>query len=361
MNRLRTFILLAAFLALATAFAACGGGDDGGAESVLDEATFQGVESGDLDLNLTIDATGQDGGDLDVSLSGPFQGSGKDQPPRLAMTAQAHGALAGEQIDFDGGLVLLPNKAYVNYEGTDYEVDPTTYSFVKSTIEEAQKEGGQTADVTGCQEAASGLEVADFVENLTEEGKSNVGGTSTTKVSGDLDVGGTLDALIDLIEEPACKSQLTEEGPFSVTGESLEEARDEVETAVKSAHVEVDVGEDDIVRRLAAQISLQPEAEGNGPESADIDFDLTLNGVNEDQSIVAPAKSKPLSKLFLKLGINPIELLGLIEGGGGAAGLGDLLGQVGGGSGSSGGQSYTECLQGARSAADIQKCGAKLG
>ena len=30
--------------------------------------------------------------------------------------------------------MLLGDKAYVNYEGTEYEVDPTTFSFVKSTV-----------------------------------------------------------------------------------------------------------------------------------------------------------------------------------------------------------------------------------
>ncbi len=366
MNRLRIFILLAALFALATTFAACGSEDSGSPEAVLDNATFKGAESGDIDLSLSVDAKGPEGGDLDVSLSGPFQSGGKGQPPRLSLTMDAKGDLSGEQIDFEGGLVLLPNKAYVNYEGVDYEVDPTTFSFVKSAIEEAQKEGGQASDVTACQEAASELEVADFVENLSDDGSAKVGGTSTTKVTGDLDVPGALDSLVELSNEPACESQLSQvEGPFALTDEGVEEAKSQLEDAVKSAPVEVDVGDDDIVRKVATQLEIEPEEAGTGPEQIAIDFDLTLTGVNEEQSIVAPSKAKPLNDLFLKLKVNPIELLGLLEGGGGGAGaLGDLLGKVGGGSSGSGSgssQSYTECLQGARSAADIQKCGSKLG
>ncbi len=364
MNRLRIFLLFAALLALATVFAACGGEDSGGSAAVLDDATFKGAKSGDLDLSLSVDAKGPEGGNLDVSLSGPFQDEGKGQPPRLSLTVEAKGDLADEQIDFEGGLVLLPNRAYVNYEGVDYEVDPTTFSFVKSALEEAQK-GGEASDVTACQEAASELEVADFVENLSEEGGANVGGAPTTTVSGDLDVSGTLDALTELADEPACEAQLGKaEGPFALTDEGVEEAKDQLESALKSAPVEVNVGEDDIVRRLAAKLELEPEEAGSGPERIDLDFDLALTGVNEEQSIVAPSKAKPLNDLFLKLKVNPIELLGLLEGGGGTGGLGDLLGQVGGGSSGSGSgssQSYSECLQGARSAADIQKCGSKLG
>ena len=367
MNRLRIFVLFAALLALATAFTACGGNSDGSPEAILDDATFQGAQSGNIDLSLAVDAKGPEGGTVDVSLSGPFQGGGKGQPPRLSLTAKADGTFEGDPVDFEGGLVLLPNKAYVNYEGTDYEVDPTTFSFVKSTLEEAQKEGGPAADVTACQEAASELEVSDFAENLTDEGNADVGGTKTTKISGELDVPGALDSLVELSNEPSCESQLSAvEGPFALNDEGIEEGKRQLEAATKSADVEVNVGEDDIVRRVAAQLVLEPEQSGSGPERIDLDFDLTLTGVNEDQSIVAPAKSKPLNDLFLKLGINPIEILGLLEGGGAADSLGNLLDQAGGGSGSSdsdssSGQSYTECLQGARSAADIQKCGSKLG
>jgi len=333
MNRLRIAILFVSLLALATAFAACGGESSGSPESVLDDATLKGAESGDLDLSLSIDAKGPEGGTVDVSLSGPFQDGGKGQPPRLDMTFKSDGEIGGENLDFDGGLVLLPNKAYINYEGVHYEVDPTTYSFVKSAIEEAQEEGGQAAEATACQEAASELEVSDFVENLSDEGSANVDGTSTTKITGDLDVPSALDSLVDLSNEPACEAQLSEvEGPFALTDEGIEEAKETLEGAVKSAPVEIDVGDDDIVRKAATQLTIEPEESGTGPERIDLDFDLTMTGVNEEQAIVPPSKSKPLNDLFLKLKVNPIELLGLLEGGN-VGDLGNLLGQGGGGSG----------------------------
>lgn len=343
MSRFRAFVLSAALLALATAFVACGGSGNEGksAEAVLDEATLEGVESGDIDLSLALVARGDGGGNLDVSLSGPFQSQGEEQLPRLDLTVKAKGRMDGEEIDFDGGLVLLPNKAYVSYEGVDYEVDPTTFSFVKSAVEEAQqREGGgkQSPGLTACQEAAGELNVGDFGENLVNDGGAEVGGTSTTKVSGDLDVPGAIDALLELAEEPACKAQLGAAGPLPSDGE-VEKAKGEVVDALKRAHVEVFVGDDDIVRRVAAQLEIEPKRSGSGPRSVDLDFDLTLTGVNEEQPIVVPGKAKPLNDLFLKLGVNPIELLGLLEGQGGlggAGGLGDLLDELGGGSGSGG-------------------------
>ncbi len=40
---------------------------------------------------------------------------------------------------------------------------------------------------------------------------------------------------------------------------------------------------------------------------------MTLDGVNEEQEIVAPTGAKPLSALFLKLDINPLELAGSLQ------------------------------------------------
>lgn len=335
MSRLRIFVLFVALLALATAPLACGGGGGKSGEdpqSVLDEATLQGIESGQIDLSLGIDAKGPEGGHLDVSLSGPFKSEAGEELPELDLTAKAKGSVNGEKIDFEGGLTLLPNKAYVSYEGVDYKVDPTTYSFVKSTLEEAQQRNGakQSGGVTACQEAAGELEIGNFAENLSNDGSADVGGTSTTKVSGDLDVSGAIDSLLQLAEEPACRAQLGSAGPLP-SSEEIDKAKSEVESALKTAHVDVYVGDDDIVRRVSARLSIEPKRSGSGPKSADLDFDLTLTGVNEEQTISAPAIARPLNQLFLKLGVNPIELLGLLngEGGGALGGLSDLLNKVG--------------------------------
>lgn len=361
---------VAALFAMATALAACGGSSDKGDEApqeVLDEATLRGIDSGNLDLSLGIDAAGKEGGNLDVSLAGPFQGEGKGSLPQLEMTAKAKGTFNGNDVDFDGGLVLLPNSAYVNYEGTEYEVDPTTFSFVESALKQAQQEGGaenESAGAAGCQEEVGKLKVANFVDDATNKGSVDVGGTSTTEVSGDLDVDGGLDALLEVIESQACRAQLAAAGPLPSKSE-IEKAKDEVSDALKSAHVDVNVGDDGIVRRIAAQLKIEPKDAGSGPKSVEIDLDLKLTGVNEEQEISAPQNAKPLNDLFLKLGINPIELLGLLNGEGGGEGLGSLFeslgdaaggGSSGGGGGGGGQQAYLNCLGEASTPVDLQKC-----
>lgn len=331
MSRLRTpFALFAAALIAVGFLSACGGDSDKSGESpqaILDEATLEGIDSGKIDLTLAVEASGPEGGSVDVGLSGPFQAEGKGSLPQLEMTAEAKGSIDGENVDFDGGIVLLPNSAYVNYEGIEYEVDPTTFAFVESTLKEAQREAGAetgSAGAAACQEEFGKLKVADFLEDGANEGSAEVAGTATTKVSGDLDVSGAIDTVLEAVESQACRAQLAAAGPLPSESE-VEEAKDEVSSALKSAHVDVYVGDDDIVRRISAQLKIEPENGGKGPQSVAIDLDLKLSGVNEEQEISAPENAKPLSRLFIKLGVNPIELLGLLQGEGGGEGLGELL------------------------------------
>jgi hypothetical protein len=370
LSRIRIFVLLATLAALATAFAACGGGSSDSSsedpQKVIDSATLKGVESGTVDLKLGIKSEGDQGGDLKVSLSGPFQSGGKGNLPQFDLAATANGSVGGKPVDFEGDLTLLSDRAFVGFEGTEYEVDPTTFGFVKSGFEQAQQQGGQEAgDVTACQEAATGLEVGQFVDNLSSEGSADVEGTETTKVSGDLNSGGAIDALIKLTENPACSAQLEAAGPLPL-GE-LESAKGEITDALKKAHVDLYVGDDHIIRKLVAELTVEPKSSG---EKVEIELELTLGGVNEEQEISAPGNAKPLEGLFRKLGVNPLELLE--AGSGGGAGIGSLLegitsgGSSGGGSssgessaeapGSAAQQAYLECLQGAETPTDLQKC-----
>lgn len=364
MTRLRIFALLAVLAALTTAFAACGGGGSDDPQQVLDDATFEGVESGSLDVSLAVKGQGEEGSDLDVTISGPFQSKEAEDLPELAIAATANGTARGKEIDFDGRLTLLSDRAYVRYDGIEYEVDPTTFGLAKQGFEQAQNQGseGNAADVSACQEAAQGVALGDLAENLTSESDADVDGTSTTKVSGDLDTEAALDAIVELAEDPACSAQLESAG--SVPLDELEEARDEVGSGVKKAQIEVWVGEDDIVRKVVADLTVEPKGTEN--EKVQIDLELTLSGVNEPQQISSPGTAKPIQGLFQKLGINPIELLESVSSG---EGLGELLESLtenlpstdssSGGSGGAGGgtqKAYGECLKDAQTPADLQQC-----
>jgi hypothetical protein len=365
LNRARTLSVFVALVALSAAFAACGGGGSDDPQSVVEEATLRGVESGNLSLAVDVNVQGKKGGKVDVNLSGPFESESEAEYPELDLAFSANGSLGGKDLNREGGFTLLGDKAYVAYEGTEYEVDPTTFNFVKSMLKQQGGEGGQSNEIAACQEAASELELSDLVENLKRDGSVEVGGTSTTKLSGDVDATGAIEAVSKLIEDPTCSEQLSAAGPLPSAAE-LEKAKSTVRDSLKSAHVDLYVGDDHIVRRITAQATIEPPKSSKaGAKRVELDLDLTLTGVNEEQRIAAPSNAKPLSNLFVKLGINPIELLGAFQNGG-SQGLGSLLeglekaGVSGGGSSGGGQQSFYECLGEAHSAVDIQNCRGRL-
>jgi hypothetical protein len=352
LSRLRIFALLATCLAAAAVLGACGGGGSSSEDpqTVIEEATLKGIKSGDLDLS--VHAKGSKGGSFDFTASGPFQGGGGENLPELDVGTKLEGSLGERQIHFEGGLVLLADRAYVEYEGTTYEVDPTTFGFVKSSLEQAEQQGSKRnpGNVSACQEAAAGLEVSQFVKHLKNEGSADVDGTSTTKISGELDVSAALDALVKLTEVPACATQLRAAGPLPLA--RLEAAKDKVANAVKKAHADVYVGDDHIIRKVTGEVTIAPKA---GESGLQIEFELAIGGVNEGQEIAAPSGAKPLEQLFLKLHINPLELL---EPGG--AGIGRLLEVIGARSLAGGDKSsqkaFLECLQKAQAPVDLQNC-----
>jgi len=371
LSRKRTFALIAALAALTALLSACGGGGGGSSEDpqkVIEQATFEGVESGTVDLTMNIKAEGENSGNMKIDLSGPFQSTGKESLPELAMQLKATGEADGENVNFEGGLTVLGDRAYVGFEGKNYEVDPTTFGFVKSSIEKGEQEGEKEsagAERTACQKAATSMNLEEFVDSLENEGGEEVDGVKTTKLSGDLNPKGAVDAIIRLMETPACSSQLEAAGPLPL--EELKAMKGEITGAIKKAHADIYVGEDDhIVRRVAASMTVEPKGTS---EKVEIQFDFTLGEVNEQQTIKAPPNAEPLEKLFGQLGINPLELLGMVEGGG-SDDLGGLLEGITGGEVSGGGESaegaelpsvgqskeFTECLSEAKSASDVQEC-----
>jgi hypothetical protein len=381
LTRRRTLALLAAFTALAAILSACGGGGGGSSEDpqkVIENATFKGIESGEVHLSLDVKAEGDKGGEAKVDLSGPFQSTGKESLPELALTVKANGEADGQNLDFDGGITVLNDRAYIAYKGKNYEVDPTTFGFIKSGFEEAEQEGSKEskgAEATACQNAATSLDLSEFVDNLENEGSEEVEGVETTKLSGDLNPKSAVDAVTKLMENPACSSELEAAGPLPL--DELTKQEGVVTDAVKKAHVEVFVGEDDhIVRKVVAALTIEPK-EGDA-EKTDVNLELTLGKVNEKQTIKAPAGAEPIEKLFGELGVDPFELLGMVEGGSGGAGIGSLLEGITGESGGSSGEGssgsieksleeaelpsvesskeFTECLSEAKSASDVQKC-----
>jgi hypothetical protein len=303
MIRLRVVAVIAVLAFAVAALAACGG-SSGGEEDpreILDSVSFGGVESASFDAALGVKASGKQAADIDVDVAGQFQAEGTDLP-QLDATATVEGTAAGGPIDFEGGVTLLGDHGFVNYKGTVYEIDSNNFGIARSIFlpgaKPKAKEGGP--EIAACKQVLAGVRVSDLVEDPRDEGTVDVAGEETTKISGELNVGALADVLGEMVIDLDCRVQLEAISPLPLL--ELRQIGDELSEAVKRARIDVYVGEDDIVRRLAAEFTAARQGQQIG-----VDLDLSLADVNQEQTIAPPAGGgKPLQSLFLKLGINPI-------------------------------------------------------
>jgi len=317
-------VLFALLVAMATGLAACGdeGGDGtttagGGFEGRLERAGYEGVKSGELEIALEIDDHVA-GEEINMRILGIFLGAGEDELPQLDMAVEAHGPLNGEEIDFEGGLTLLADRAVLNYQGETFEPDPSTFSEIKSSFEESRGEGGE-GDVTACAQVLEGISANDLIDDLSNEGKAEtLDGVPVTRLSGDLDVQQAFATALKLTEDPACGGQLELAGSWAPN--ELKKIERQLSGRLGERRVEVDIDRNDLLRRFAVDLMLTGR-KGGKKEKVEVDLDVRLARVNEIQSLPNPSPSKSMAALAKKLGLNPLEAIEDGEG----EGLGGLL------------------------------------
>ena len=317
MNRTRT-LLAACVLALPIPVAIAGcGGDEGGNEDPNEVllATFNNdtqVTSGVLDLALDVTAEGAQGGSFSASVSGPFQGD-PDNPnaiPQLDLTAALSGEGAGQSIEFEGGLIVTEDNAFIEYGGEAYEVGTDNFAQLK---EQAEAQAGTTeegADSTssfreGCEQAieAQGgdpatcdIDLSTWFTDLSNEGTEDVGGAEATHIAGTLDVPTMLNDLVEIgTSVPGASAQGLSPELIQAQIDSLAEAISTAEFNVYSAT------EDDTLRQLDFELGIDPSAipgaEASGVDSVDVSFSIALSDVGSEQTVEAPADAKPIEQL----------------------------------------------------------------
>ncbi len=363
MTRMRTFLVVCALaLPIPAAIAGCGGGSDSSSEdpqTVLDE-TFNNdtkVTSGDLTLSASVNAEGSQGGQFQASLSGPFQGdaSNPNTLPQLDWTADVSGSGAGQSIDFSGGVTITGDNAYVTYKDQAYEVGTKQFAQIKSQVEQ---QAGTSSDASTssfadrCKQAieqAGGdpsscdIDFESWITNVTNEGDADVGGTSTTHISGDADVSKILSDIGNIAGSiPSASSSGFDPSQLSLAS-----------GAITDASIDVYSGTDDhVLRKLDVNLTVDPSALGAPSDQIGkitIAFSVEIDGLNDQQTITAPSNPKPIAELLQSSGLD----------------LGALGGSLGGtSSGSSGGGSsnsdYLNCIQQAQTADQINQCAAQL-
>jgi hypothetical protein len=352
--RARSFlVLLVALLALVVA--GCGGNKSSSADEstsvdeLLDQ-TFSGkkkVDSGKLDLTLKVDLQGgssQVQGPISLRLTGPFETQGDGKLPKFDVDAAFQGA--GQSLE--AGLTSTGDKAFVNFQGTDYVVSDQVFQQFKAGYEQAQK---QSADKGNQQSLATlGIDPRRWLTDAKNAGEAKVGDTDTIKITGGVDV----DKLLDDVNTALDKARnLGVQGSDTLPEKLTDKQKQEAADAIKDLSVEIYTGKDDTtLRRMVVTMGVDAkDTAGGGATSGTLSLDFSLLELNEDQSIEEPSGAKPFDQLLGQLGG-----LGLGLGGAGASGSGSS-GSGTGGASAEDLKKYSDCVTNAGSdTAKAQKC-----
>jgi len=350
---MRTLVAVCALaLPIPAVVAGCGGGggNDEDPQQVLQE-TFSAdhdtkVSSGVLDISANVSAGDQ--GTFSASLKGPFQTdpSNPNAVPQLDLTATATGDGGGQSLDFNGGLVVTDDNAYVEYKDKTYELGTATFKkfeagFAKASEKSSSKQGSSQSFSQQCAaavEQAGGdasvcdIDFASWMSNLSNDGTQDVGGTTTIHISGDADIQQIASDLIAIAQQTAPQQT----GRIDPSEVSM------VSKAITNAHIDVFTGEDDkILRKLDLSLTVDPSKLRTGsvlplPEIT-VDISVAINDLNSKQTIEAPTGAKPIGGLLRLLGVaNAGPLAGM---GNAKADVPALTGGGNGGGGNGGGGS----------------------
>jgi hypothetical protein len=351
--------LAVSLLAAAALVAGCGSsGSSTDARALIDKAFKQSISSADVTLNIQAKVNGVASLSQPISfkVAGPYQSNGKGKLPSFNWQI----SIAGGGQAFSGGLLSTGDNAFVNFQGTNYEIG--TASIAKINQQRTQTGGAKSLKDFGIDPQA-------WVKDPQNKGDGNVNGVDTTHVQATVDVGRMFTDFNKTIAK-AGGAMGTTATPRQLTPSQLST----IEQVVKSPKFDIYVGKSDSkIRRLAVSVDFQipasQQAKFKGAQGGTLTFSIDFANVGKPQTITAPANARPISELQQQLGGITGGLGGLGgsgASGGSGAGSGGSGGSGSGGSGTGGTKTptpaqfaaYSKCLQAANPSdtAAIQKC-----
>jgi hypothetical protein len=345
--------LIFALLAAVALIAGCGGGGGGSsadARALIDKAFKTSIPSADMTLNISADVKGVPTLQQPVSLkvAGPYQSNGKGKLPDFNWQVSVSG---GGQA-FSGGLISTGDNAFVNFQGTNYELGTATVSQLN------QRLAAQTG--TGKSLKSFGIDPQAWVKDPQDQGDESVNGADTTHVQASVDVAKMFTDFNKTIQSAG--GAMGSSAPQQLSADTIQK----IAQIVKSPKLDLYVGKsDNRIRRLSVKIDFEipadQRAQFQGAESGTLSFQIDFAKVGEKQTVTAPANARPISELQQQLG--GLGLGGGLGGSGGSSGSG---GSGSSGSGGSGGSTptpaqldkYSKCLQAAdpSDTGAIQQC-----
>ncbi len=349
---------------------ACGSASSGSANpNTLLSQTFTGthkVTSGNLNLTLTIDASGSSllSGPITLSFGGPFQTRGAGKLPESNFTVSA--TALGRSVAV--GVISTGTAGYVTLQGASYRMPQATFQKLESSFSQLASTPGSSSGSGAL--GRLGIQPLKWLTNPTVVGNENVGGAQTTHIHAGVNVNALLTDLNTVLEKA---SSLRVSGANTLKSGIPAADRTKIASEIKSPSVDIWTGTSDkTIRRLTITLTLpitgKTSSELGGLKSADISLTMQYSDLNQPQTIKAPTTVRPFSEFQSKLNAFVQQLQGAA---GGALGSGSSSSSGGSSSGSSGGTStgsssnvtkYSRCIQAAGGdVGKMQKCAALLG
>lgn len=287
-------MLLPALLS-AGLLAGCGGDDQKPVTELLDKAFKSSIGSADvkLDLEIELDGVDQLEDPIEISLTGPYESGGDTRIPNVDWDI----TVRAQNQSFNAGLTSTGDRAFVAFQGTEYEVSRATVANLNRQIAASNKrEGGRDL-------ADFGVTARDWVIDAEEDGDEEVAGVETTHVSGKLDVTRVLDDLNTVVEQAAkLGGQAGQQAPPKLTDEQKQQVEDVVEDPSFDGYVGKDDGK---LRRLSADLEFGVPEESRdavgGLEGGRISFSIEFAGIGAAKQIDAPDNARPIAELTQQL------------------------------------------------------------
>jgi hypothetical protein len=363
---IRLLVALLTLVLTATGIAACGGGGNAsssGDASALLKDTFGAnhpIKSGKLDLALDLDVKGLPrlSQPIAIRLNGPFQSNGPGKLPNFAFALD----LASGSNPVSLGAISTGTNGYLSIEGQQFAMGSDLYASFKKGYADSQSKSDNKTATPSLQ--ALGIRPMRWLRNPHEAGTEDVGGTTTTHLTSDVDVHQLLADVSTLLSKAKALNIAGATTPLSASLTPTERAA--IERSVKTAAVDLWTGKDDrTLRKLALNVTLDvPQGERDalgGLRSGRIGFQFTIADLNAPQTITAPKGARPISELQKALQ----QLAGSASAGSSSSGSSGSSGSGGTTTDpapSSGPQKqYLDCVQKAGTdVAQIQQCAALL-
>jgi hypothetical protein len=270
--------------------AACGGDDDAGSSSNASAkdvlAGVKPISSATIDAILRVNlenAPAEVGDKVELTFGGPMRSNGEGKLPSLDWDI----GFTSDFSNFKSHVVSTGSDVFINLGGADFAVGEQNVARLNQSSANSKGDGL----------AAVGLDPLAAVSGVKEAGASEVGGTKTTRYTGDIDVDRALDQVESFLRHLPAQSTSGQPVPQL---ELTPERREQVKSTFQEPRFEVDVAEDDTIRRLVLTTRfVTPEAnrrQAGGITGGSIEYRVDYTGVGEDVKISPVEGARPIEE-----------------------------------------------------------------